>query len=121
MADSTLRATVRRENQIPIIDLIGEVNAFAEESLNAAFTAACGDSPALVVLNFADVVYMNSTGIALIVALLAQARKLRLPLRVTGLSEHYRHIFTITRLADFMSIYEDEASALADQKSAGSR
>jgi hypothetical protein len=33
---------------------------------------------------------------------------------VSGLSEHYRHIFSITRLSDFMSIYDDEASAVAD-------
>jgi anti-sigma B factor antagonist len=67
-----------------------------------------------LLLNFTSVTYMNSTGIALIVGLLAQARKKRIELRVSGLSEHYRHIFSITRLSDFMNIYDDEASAVAD-------
>jgi hypothetical protein len=29
-----------------------------------------------------------------------------------GLSEHYRHIFSITRLSDFISVYTDEDSAV---------
>ena len=57
--------------------------------------------------------YINSTGIALIVGVLAQARKAGCRLLTTGLSSHYVEIFHITRLADFMSIYPDEASALA--------
>ncbi len=55
-------------------------------------------------LNFAGVDYINSTGIALIVGLLAKARAAHTPLAATGLSEHYREIFTITRLSDFMEI-----------------
>lgn len=97
---------------MPVIDLTGEVNSAAEASLNAAFTEATRNSPGTVLLNFAPVTYMNSTGIALVVALLAQARKARMQLLVCGLSEHYRHIFNITRLADFMNIHEDEASAI---------
>jgi anti-anti-sigma factor len=58
--------------------------------------------------------YINSTGIALIVSLLAQARKSRQRLVVYGLSDHYVEIFQITRLADFMTIYPDEESALAE-------
>ena len=58
---------------------------------------------ATVVLNFEDVEYINSTGIALIVGLLAQARAQRVQISACGLSEHYREIFEITRLADFMT------------------
>jgi hypothetical protein len=31
-----------------------------------------------------------------------------------GLSEHYVEIFNITRLADFMTVFPDESSALAE-------
>jgi anti-anti-sigma factor len=65
-----------------------------------------------VLLNFGGVGYINSTGIALIVGLLAQARKERRQLLACGLSEHYREIFEITRLSDFMTTYADESAAL---------
>jgi hypothetical protein len=35
---------------------------------------------------------------------------------VFGLSDHYIEIFEITRLADFMTIYPDEASVLSDSE-----
>jgi anti-anti-sigma factor len=113
MPDNAFRARLRQEHGVPVLDLEGEINAFAEAALNAAFAQACLSDPPAVLLNFQHVTYVNSTGIALIVALLAQARKERRQLLVTGLSDHYRHIFSITRLADFMTIYDDEPSALA--------
>lgn len=106
-------ATVRQPNGMAIIDLHGEINAFAEASLNAAYDKALDSDPETVILNFSDVAYINSTGIALIVGLLAQARKNHRRLVTCGLSEHYQEIFHITRLSDFMTMYTDEASALA--------
>jgi hypothetical protein len=38
---------------------------------------------------------------------------------VYGLTDHYITIFQITRLADFMSIYPNEDSALADAAALG--
>jgi len=113
MSDIPFSAEVRRKEGKAVIDLRGEINAFAESDLNEAFAQAGKDSPSAIVLNFEQVGYINSTGIALIVGLLAQARKTRQTLVVYGLTEHYLEIFKITRLADFMTIYADEAAALA--------
>ena len=55
-------------------------------------------------LDFSQVDYINSTGIALVVGLLAKARAAHIPLTAVGLSDHYREIFTITRLSDFIEI-----------------
>jgi anti-anti-sigma factor len=106
-------AHVRQMDTSVIIDLKGEVNAFAESTLSAAYKEAEVFEPTTIVLNFSQVDYINSTGIALIVSILAQARKARRKLVVYGLSDHYMTIFQITRLSDFMAIYSDEASALS--------
>jgi anti-anti-sigma factor len=66
-----------------------------------------------VVLNFSGADYINSTGIALIVGVLAQARARGIEITACGLSEHYREIFEITRLADFMRIADDEDGAVS--------
>jgi anti-anti-sigma factor len=97
---------------VAVIDLVGDVNARAEESLSAAWSEATQDGPEAVILNFDDVGYINSTGIAVIVGLLANARAHGIPLRACGLSDHYREIFEITRLADFLAIEPDEESAV---------
>ena len=69
-------------------------------------------APATVVLNFGGAGYINSTGIALIVGMLAKARTKAIPIRAFGLTDHYREIFEITRLADFLAINPDEDSAV---------
>lgn len=106
-------AKVRGDSGLVVIDLSGEINAFASQELDAAYSEAETLSEETVVLNFGDVTYINSTGIALIVGLLARARKTHRRLAVIGLSNHYVEIFQITRLVDFMSIYPDEASLRA--------
>lgn len=118
MSARHFEAAVRRQAGAAIIDLSGDINAAAEDALNAAYFEAQGGETRSLVLNFAAAGYINSTGIALIVGVLARARRARLPLLVYGLSPHYQEIFEITRLADFMTIYSDEASALAQQQEA---
>src|SRR2546421_12603289 len=112
MAARPFEARVRLRPGVAIVDLQGELDATGEEALNAAYAQASSRSPGTILLNFGDLTFMDTTGIALIVGLLAQARKVRRRLLVYGLSEHYVEIFHITRLADFMRLFPDEPSAL---------
>jgi anti-anti-sigma factor len=113
MATTELQATVREHDGAAVIDLSGDVDASAEDALNAAYGEATGSGSNTVVLNFEGTEYINSTGIALIVALLAQARANQVEVKAFGLSDHYREIFEITRLADFMTIADDEQRAVS--------
>lgn len=106
------QAAVRHHSGTAVIDMSGVMDASAELSLNSAYAEAVAAPAERLLLNFAEVDYINSTGIALIVGVLAQARKSHLPLVTVGLSDHYQEIFRITRLADFMKIFPDEATAL---------
>ncbi len=113
MPETTFEAAVRLDKGIAVIDLSGDMNAFAEPGLDAAYHRAAASDPTTILLNFNNVGYINSTGIAVIVGLLAQARMARRRVLVCGLTEHYREIFNITRLSDFMTIFPDEAAAVA--------
>jgi anti-anti-sigma factor len=113
MPARAFEARVRHQQpRVVVVELHGEINAFAEDSLNAAYDEAEAPQPELILLNFSDVGYINSNGIALIVGLLARARKQSTRLIACGLSEHYVEIFNITRLADYMAVFPDEATAL---------
>ncbi|HUF36963.1 MAG TPA: STAS domain-containing protein [Anaerolineales bacterium] len=102
--ESEFTAQLKMEGDLPVLELCGDINGFAEETLNEAFDAAEAQGGTEIRIDFGDVTYINSTGIALIVGLLARARKSRRAIVATGLNEHYREIFTITRLSDFMEI-----------------
>jgi anti-anti-sigma factor len=111
MATRELEVTLQEREGVAVLALHGDVNASAEAALQSAYGEATSSDPGAVVLDFAEVDYINSTGIALIVGLLAQARARDVEVRATGLSDHYREIFEITRLADFMTIEEEEDHA----------
>jgi anti-sigma B factor antagonist len=114
MAVRHLEAEVRQERGVVVLDLMGEINGFAEEALIAAYAEAESNDPEAILLNFEKVDYINSTGIALIVGLLSKARVSQRRLVAYGLSDHYVEIFEITRLSDFMSVFPDEESAMSE-------
>jgi len=106
-------ATTRAASTGTVIDLAGLLDRSAEAELTGAFDTALESSDGPVTLNFGAVEYINSTGIAIVVSLLARAVAAGRVVRAYGLTPHYREIFTITRLSDFMGIYDDEATASA--------
>ena len=105
-------AAVRYRDGTAVVDLPAQIDHSAERALNDAYVAATEHGSKTVLLNFANVEFLSSTGIALIVGILARARKDGRAITAAGLSDHYREIFEITRLADFMTIFVDENAAL---------
>ncbi len=97
-------AETKLEEEMAVITMHGEINQDADGVLTSVYTAAAAMLPTTITLDFGRVDYINSTGIALIVGLLAKARAAHIPLTAVGLSDHYREIFTITRLSDFIEI-----------------
>ena len=107
-----LHATVRDRDAGAVIDLRGDIDRAADARLSAAYDEATLGRSQTVVLNFEPTDYVNSSGIALIVGLLARARADGVRLCAYGLSEHYREIFEITRLADYITIADSEDIAV---------
>lgn len=114
MADSTITMTVRKVNPTTsIIDIKGDITAFAEPELMRAYTEATEASARTIILNFSGLEYMNSSGIGLIVTLMIRMNRLKQRLLAYGLSEHYAHIFELTRLNEAIGTYDSESAALA--------
>jgi anti-sigma B factor antagonist len=114
MPQANVIMNVRRVNATAsIVDIQGEVSAFAENVLMDAYTEASSPTTRTIILNFSGLEYMNSSGIGLIVTLLIRVNRQKQRLLAFGLSEHYRHIFEITRLSDAIRMYLSEDEALA--------
>jgi len=120
---SMCEATIRELPGAAVIELAGEVDGSAAIVLTGAYERAVTSADAggavadgevsTVVLDFAAVDYINSTGIALIVSVLARARAERRKVVASGLSPHYREIFDITRLSDFIELFPDVDRAVS--------
>jgi anti-anti-sigma factor len=109
MPASRFDAEVRVGSGIAVVALRGDIDREAESGLAAAYQETAATP--VILLDFSSVGYINSTGIALIVRFLADGRRDRRELRACGLSPHYVEIFQLTRLSDYMRIFDDSASA----------
>jgi anti-anti-sigma factor len=110
MPGMAFSATTDKSGPDTVIYLHGDVNRSAQEGLTSAYDSV-EDGPGRLLLDFEDAEYINSTGIALIVGILARARAQGRKVAAFGLTDHYRELFQITRLSDFMTIYDNQSAA----------
>ena len=111
------QVTVDEIGTTTVLRLSGNVDRSAGPAVEAAYQKT-GNARHLV-LDFGAASYINSSGIALVVSVLARARSEGRRVAAFGLSEHYREIFEITRLSDFIEICPDLESAVANAAPAG--
>ena len=113
MPQAQVTMDVRKVSErVSVIDIKGELTAFAEDVLMDAYNQASDGSVRAIVLNFEGLEYMNSSGIGLLVTLLIRVNREKQRLLTYGLSEHYQNIFQITRLDDAIGIYDSEEEAV---------
>jgi anti-sigma B factor antagonist len=114
MPQANVVMTVRKISATAsIIDIQGEISAFAEDQLMEAYAEASAPTTRSIILNFERLEYMNSSGIGLLVTLLIRVNRQKQRLLAFGLSDHYKHIFELTRLNEAIGIYDSEADVLA--------
>jgi anti-sigma B factor antagonist len=114
MTEGTVAMDVRRvSDTMSVIEIDGEITAASEDALMEAYTRATEGDTRVVLIDFSGLEYMNSGGIGLLVTLLVRANRMKQRLLACGLNDHYRQILELTRLDEAISIYGDEAEALA--------
>jgi anti-sigma B factor antagonist len=119
MPEAQVKMKVRGAGEkASIIDVQGELTAFAEDVLMDAYNQASDGQVRAIILNFEDLEYMNSSGIGLLVTLLIRINREKQQLLTYGLSDHYRSIFQITRLDDAIAIHDSEEEAVRAANSA---
>lgn len=117
MAQANVTMDVRHINStVSIIDIRGDLSASAENALMDAYSQASTATTRILILNCTGLAYMNSSGIGLLVTLLVRMNRQKQRLFCYGLSEHYQHIFALTRLNDVIKVHTSESEALAAAK-----
>ena len=113
MPEANVKMTVRHANDATsIIDIQGDVSAFAEPVLMDAYSQANTPTTRAFILNFSGLEYMNSSGIGLLVTLLIRINRQKQRLLAYGLSDHYKRIFELTRLNEAIGLFADEGAAV---------
>ena len=108
-----IQIDVDRQGETAIVTPLGEIDLARSPYLRARLAEFIGEQPKNLVVNLAEVPYMDSSGVATLVEALQQCRASGISLKLCGLQERVRSIFEIARL-DMVFTIESTVDAALD-------
>lgn len=111
--ENRLEICVRNANDIIIFDLEGDFTGMSEKVVDSNIRPLIKDG-CKIVMNFSRVGYINSSGIAILIALTTMLGVMGSKIRIYGLSPHFQKIFEIVGLTQYIDIHRDENDALKE-------
>ena len=103
---------IRRLDQAVAVDISGDVDLHRSPALREILAKLIDEDPGRLVLNLADVGYMDSSGAATLVEALQRIQRKKGRLQMHSLKPRVRSIFEIARLESIFEIYSSEEEAL---------
>jgi anti-sigma B factor antagonist len=103
---------VRWQDKTAIVDVQGDIDLRSSPALQEKLGGILNKDPDRVVVNLADVPYMDSSGVASLVKVLSRVKKQSIPLVLVEMSERVRSIFEITHLDTVFDIRSSEQEAI---------
>lgn len=104
----------RNAGEVIILELSGEIDINTSPEVRQAFDQLIKQQKKKILLNFARVPYIDSSGLATLVEMLQRLKRLDGTLRISNLSEKVQGLFEITKLERLFSIFPAEEEALQD-------
>ncbi len=109
--DQAAKVRVRIKQNVGIIELSGEVTSQAEQDVTEAFQKLEREGLKKFLLKFNETTYINSSGLAIVINIVSEARKKKEQFAASGMSKHFEKVFDMIGLTDYIAIVptEDEA------------
>jgi anti-sigma B factor antagonist len=104
----------RKKNDVLILDLKGKI-LIGEgiEDLREAINTAVKEKETKLLLNFADVPYLDSTGLGEVVRAYTSVKKEGGVVKIINLTNKVRDLLSVTKLITVFETFEEEDKAIA--------
>jgi anti-anti-sigma factor len=109
----TVKVSARKQENIAIIDMKGEVTSFADATINSLVNTTVSEGFQKIIFNFTDVTYINSSGIAILIGIVTSPANKGVSFRVYGLTSHFKKIFRMIGLTQYVQVLGTEEEAVA--------
>jgi len=109
-----MKITEEKKGEILIYYLKGDVNLNNSPVLRKTFESCTHGDIKKVIVDFKDVPYIDSSGLATLIELLQRLKKIGGNLRICNLDEKVKGIFEVTRLYKLFDICDDRNIAMVD-------
>ncbi len=111
-----IETSLRHEDDIPVLDVTGEIDIYTTPQFKEAVSAAIDQNKPAIVINMANVTYMDSSGFGTLLSATKRLRPFDGALYLSGCNEAIQRMLQITRLNTIFGVYATEAEALAAAK-----
>ncbi|MHC4561647.1 MAG: STAS domain-containing protein [Planctomycetota bacterium] len=110
-ASGSLITNIRWVERFAVVDVAGEIDLAHSNRFQSDLDNILADKPERLILNLADVSYMDSSGIASLVKMLSRIKVMGASLHLVGMNDRVRSLIEITRLDQVFEIHStcDEA------------
>ncbi|MBU2102811.1 MAG: STAS domain-containing protein [Candidatus Omnitrophota bacterium] len=99
-------------NDVLVCIINGEVNITTSPELRKAFEKIIHDNQKKIIIDFTQVTYIDSSGLATLIEMLQRLRKIGGSLRLANMSQKVKNVFEITKLAKLFEIADTREAAL---------
>ena len=102
---------LRRRDHVPVLDVVGEIDIYTTPQFKEAVSEALSNSEPSIIINMAQVTYMDSSGFGTLLSATKRLRPLDGALYLIACNEAILRMLQITRLNTIFGVFntEDEA------------
>ena len=103
---------LEQHGAITLFNIRGDLTSFSEPFLSEAYRNANDQGVSKILLKIDKEAYINSGGIAVLIQILAQTKRNHQDIGITGVSDHFKKIFSMVGITRFADIHESVENAL---------
>ncbi len=107
-----MKVQIRQLDKVAVLDCSGDVDLYSSPRLRESLLATIKPGGSSVLVNMADVTYIDSSGIATLVEGLQLSRQTKTRFGLFALRRNARSVLELARLNKVFVIFENEAEAL---------
>jgi len=107
-----MRIKQENKNDVLVCYMTGDIDINTSPEVKKIFDKIIAGKQGKILLNFKDVSYVDSSGLATLVEILKGLRSYGGKLRITNLSTKVKNLFEITKLEKLFDIYQEEEEAI---------
>ena len=115
-----IETKLRQQDNIPVLDVVGEIDIYTTPQFKEAVSEAIDQNNPAIVINMAQVTYMDSSGFGTLLSATKRLRPLDGALYLSGCNEAIQRMLQITRLNTIFGVYGTEEEAIAAAKASPS-
>jgi anti-sigma B factor antagonist len=107
-----LKFNIIPQDKATMVEIFGEIDMYSSPEVRKVLLQLVDNKTAAIIINFQDVVYIDSSGIATLVEGLQEVEKYNGKFMLTNLSDKVMDVFELSRLDKVFDIYESLEEAL---------